>query len=222
MKTKLNKKAVVFDLDGTIIDTIKDIAAAVNRAANAFGFPDHSVEEVTSFLGNGSLMLMRRVTNVFDNDELCFAVRERFRAEYEAHMFDLTVPYEGIAQLFSALRERGVKIAVITNKDDHCAVPMIERFFGGLVDVCRGVRADNDRKPNPDVTLSVLDSLGVSPDEAIFVGDGMADVNVSKNCDIELIPVGYGYTAPEKLEQETGIAPAMTVGELAQRLLSRV
>lgn len=222
MKTKLNKKAVIFDLDGTIIDTIKDIAAAVNRAANAFGFPSHSVEQVAGFLGNGSLMLMRRVTNVFDNDALCLAVRERFRREYEEHMFDLTVPYGGIAELFSALREKGVKIAVVTNKDDRCAVPMIEHYFGGLVDICRGVRSDTDRKPNPEVTLSVLEQLGVSPVDALFVGDGMADVNVSKNCGIEIIPVGYGYTAPEKLGQETGISPAMTVDELSKRLLSRV
>lgn len=221
MKTKLNKKAVIFDLDGTIIDTIRDIAAAVNRAANAFGFPSHSVEQVTGFLGNGSLMLMRRVTNVFDNDELCLAVRERFRREYETHMLDLTVPYDGIAELFSALRERNVKIAVVTNKDDHCAVPMIEHYFGGLVDITRGVRNDTDRKPNPEVTLSVLEQLGVSPDEALFVGDGMADVNVSKNCGIEIVPVGYGYTSAEKLLQETGVAPAMTVDELTKRLLSR-
>lgn len=221
MKTKQNKKAVIFDLDGTVIDTIRDIAGAVNRAANAFGFPSHSVSEVTSFLGNGSLVLMRRVTNVFDNDALCLEVRERFREEYEAHMYDLTAPYDGIAELLSALREKGAKIAVITNKDDHCAVPMIERFFGGLVDVCRGVRADNDRKPNPSVTLSVLESLGVTPDEALFVGDGMADVNVAKNCGIELVPVGYGYTSREKLLAETGIEPAMTVAELSERLLGR-
>ena len=98
---KPNKKAVVFDLDGTVLDTIADIAAAVNRALAAFGFPERTVDETRGFLGNGSLMLIKRATGVFDNEELCLKVRARFREEYEKGMCDLTKPYEGICGLLS-------------------------------------------------------------------------------------------------------------------------
>ncbi len=212
------KKAVVFDLDGTIIDTIDDIAAAVNRALEAFGYSGHTVAEITSFLGNGSLMLMRRALDVWDNDDLCFNVRERFRVEYEKGMFDQTKPYDGIKELLQELSAKGIATAVVTNKDDKCAVPMIKRYFGDLVTVTRGVRCDTDRKPNPQVTLQVLDKLGVSPEEALFVGDGSADVNVAKNCNIQLIPVGYGYTSREKLVELCGIEPAQSVTELRRKL----
>ena len=215
-----NKKLVIFDLDGTILDTIADIAAAVNRALTAFGYPTHSVSDIQSFLGNGSLMLMKRAIGGDASDELCDAVRQRFRIEYVSGMFDLTAPYEGMAELLIELKSRGITLAVVTNKDDRCAVPMTDYYFKGLFTACRGVRGDNDRKPNPELTLSLIESLGFTPDEALFVGDGMADVNVSRNAKIDLIPVGYGYTPTEKLYEECGIVPAKDVSELRDRLLS--
>lgn len=213
-----DKKAVVFDLDGTVIDTIADIASAVNRALEAFGYPERTVEEITSFLGNGSLMLIRRAIGG-GTDEHCDEIRARFREEYEKGMFDLTRPYEGIPELLNELKDRGASVAVVTNKDDKCAVPMIKRFFGDSVDICRGVRKDGERKPCPEVTLSVLDALGVTPDEALFVGDGMADLNVARNCNIDFVPVGYGYTPAERLFDGCGIEPVRNVFLLRNKLL---
>lgn len=215
-----DKKVVIFDLDGTIIDTIADIAAAVNRALDSFGYPSRTVAEIQSYLGNGSLMLMRRALGGNADDELCKAVRVRFRSEYEAHMYDLTSPYDGIKELMAELRSAGAVLAVITNKDDRCAVPMIEHYFGDLVQHVRGVRGDNDRKPNPEVTLSLLEALGVSPDEALLVGDGMADLNVSKNAEIDYIPVGYGYTPADRLFAECGKTPVKDVSSLRDVLMS--
>ncbi len=214
------KKIVIFDLDGTIIDTIADIAAAVNRALASFGFPARTVAEIQSFLGNGSLMLMRRALGGEADDELCLSVRARFRTEYETGMFDLTRAYDGIAEMMQELRLKGAVIAVVTNKDDRCAVPMIKHFFSDLVQVCRGVRGDNDRKPNPEVTLNLLAEHGFTPDEALFVGDGMADLNVSKNANIDYIPVGYGYTSSEKLFSECGKNPCPDVESLRRELIS--
>ncbi len=216
------KKAVVFDLDGTVIDTIGDIAAAVNRALAFYGYPSRTVAEIQSFLGNGSLMLMRRALPNGGSDELCMKIRERFRIEYESDMYSNTRPYDGIKELLDTLSARGLKLAVVTNKDDKCAVPMIRHYFGDVVDVCRGVRADGDRKPNPRVTLEVLSMLGVAPDEILFIGDGRADVEVCKNGGFEIIPVGYGYTHPDILLAESGVAAAMTVPELKARILERL
>lgn len=216
----VNKKLVIFDLDGTIIDTIRDIAAAVNRASAEYGGPARTVAEIQSFLGNGSLVLMRRVLGEDASDELCQAVRESFRKEYRNDMYSNTVPYEGIKELMAELKSRGAIIAVVTNKDHFCAVPMIEYYFGDLVQEVRGVTGDTDRKPNPENILLLLKKLGISAEEALIVGDGMADLNVSKNAEIEFVPVGYGYTKGEKLFANCGIEPCQTVAQLREKLIS--
>lgn len=215
-----NKKLIIFDLDGTILDTIADIAAAVNRALVAFGYPTHSVADIQSFLGNGSLMLMKRSLGGDADESLCKKVRERFRAEYDSGMYDLTKPYEGMIELLSEIKSRGAVLAVVSNKDDKNVVSMVEHYFGDLFTVCRGVRGDNDRKPNPENTLDVIKSLGFVPNEAVFVGDGMPDLEVTKNANVDFIPVGYGYTSAEKLLKACGICPATDVSELRERLLS--
>lgn len=213
------KRVIIFDLDGTIIDTIGDIAAAVNRALASYGFPPRTVAEVQGFLGNGSLMLIRRSLPNGGDDDFCREVRTRFRAEYEAGMYGITKPYEGIAELVDELNAKGAVSVVITNKDDRCAGPMIEHYFGKRFAYVRGVRTDYDRKPNPEVTLSALKELGFTPEQALFVGDGMADLNVARNAGIDFVPVGYGYTPPERLFAECGTQPLADVALLRRELL---
>lgn len=215
---KPNKKAVLFDLDGTVLDTISDLAAAVNRAAKAFGFSERSVSQVQSYLGNGSLMLIKRAIGVFDDEALCLDVRARFREEYESDMYSLTKPYEGMVELMAELSQKGIRTAVVTNKDHRCAEPMIKRYFGDSVHITRGVTADGERKPNPETVLAVLSQLGVTPEETVFAGDGPADMEVSANAGIDFVPVGYGYTSPEWLEKESGITPASDVSDLRRML----
>ena len=213
-----NKKLIIFDLDGTILDTIADIAAAVNRALVAFGYPTHSVADIQSFLGNGSLVLMRRALKNGGDDEFCKEVRTHFRAEYERCMLDKTKAYDGIAELVDWLNERGVVSVVLTNKDDKNAVPMIKHYFGDRFAFVRGVRTDTDRKPNPEVALSILEKFGFSPDEALVIGDGMADLNLAKNAGIDFLPIGYGYTDPSRLLEECGILPVADVESLRREL----
>ncbi len=212
------KKVLFFDLDGTIINTIADITSALNRALDAYGLPNRSETEVKSFLGNGSLMLCRRAMNVFDNDELCLEFRKFYCNEYDSDMYSGTKVYDGIPQLLQELREKGLKIVVLSNKDDRNVVPMIKHYFGDLVDISRGVRTDTDRKPNPEVTLSILEDLGLSVDEALFIGDGTADLEVSAACGMDFIPVGYGYFPVEKLKQDSGKDPVMSVESLKEAI----
>lgn len=214
-----NKKIVIFDLDGTILDTIGDITAAINRALSKYGFPPRTVSETQSFLGNGSLMLMRRATSGKASDELCYEIRELFRQEYSQNMCDSTTVYGGICELIDELSDRGIASAVVTNKDEKSAIPMIKHYFGDRIACVRGVRADNDRKPNPENTLSVIASLGFTPDQALFIGDGIADFEVSKNAEIDFIPVGYGYTPSEKLQSLCGKTPCPTVSSLRDEIL---
>lgn len=213
-------KAVVFDLDGTLLDTVADLAGALCAALAAFGYPEHEANTVKSFLGNGSFMLVRRALPKEAPDSEIEPVRARFREEYEKHMLDKTLPYKGIKELLAGLASRGIKTAVVTNKDDASAVRMIKSFFGGYVAVCRGVRADGERKPAPGVTLSVLGALGVEPKNAVFVGDGIADYETAKNCKIRFVPVGYGYTDPDILFEKSGIKPVADVDALGKELFS--
>ncbi len=215
----LNKKVIIFDLDGTILDTIGDIAAAVNRALSALGYTERTVDEVQGFLGNGSLMLMRRALPEGASDELCLKLRELFRREYQKGMCDSTAPYEGIAELLNRLNAAGAVCAVVTNKDDKSAVPMVKHYFGNSFAYIRGVRGDTDRKPNPEVTLSVIRELGFTPEQALFVGDGIADCDVSQNAGIDYIPVGYGYTPSEKLLEKCGKSPCESVSALGVELM---
>ncbi|MBQ1205744.1 MAG: HAD-IA family hydrolase [Clostridia bacterium] len=215
---KSNKKIIIFDLDGTILDTIGDITTAVNYALDVYGDPPRSVDEVKSFLGNGSLVLMRRALKNGGDDELCKEVRTHFRAEYERCMLDKTKAYDGIAELVDWLNERGVVSVVLTNKDDKNAVPMIKHYFGDRFAFVRGVRTDTDRKPNPEVALSILEKFGFSPDEALVIGDGMADLNLAKNAGIDFLPIGYGYTDPSRLLEECGILPVADVESLRREL----
>lgn len=215
---KSNKKIIIFDLDGTILDTIGDITTAVNYALDVYGDPPRSVDEVKSFLGNGSLVLMRRALKNGGDDELCKEVRTHFRAEYERCMLDKTKAYDGIAELVDWLNERGVVSVVLTNKDDKNAVPMIKHYFGDRFAFVRGVRTDTDRKPNPKVALSILEKFGFSPDEALVIGDGMADLDLAKNAGIDFLPIGYGYTDPSRLLEECGIRPVADVESLRREL----
>lgn len=208
----------MFDLDGTVLDTIGDLAGAVNYALAAYGLEPRTVDEVKSFIGNGSLMLIRRALSDEDgtkySDEFVNGVRARFREGYQSHMLDKTYAYEGISELIDELDQKGIVSAVVTNKDDRSAVPMIEHYFGSRFRLVRGVRSDSERKPNPVLTLSVLKELGVTPDEALFVGDGVADFEVAKNCGIDYVPIGYGYTSPERLFEICNKTPAKDVSEL--------
>ncbi len=215
----MNKKVLFFDLDGTIIDTIVDITAALNRALKAYGYGERTVSEVKSFLGNGSLMLCRRAMNVFDNDELCLEFRSFYQNEYDSDMYSGTKPYDGILEILRELRDMGLKIVVLSNKDDRNVVPMIDYYFGDLVDISRGVRTDTDRKPNPEVTLSILESVGASVEEALFIGDGTADLQVSAACGMDFLPVGYGYFPVDVLEKESGKKAVMSVPELRDAIL---
>ena len=215
----LNKKLIIFDLDGTILDTIADIAAAVNSALDALGFPNRTVAEIQSFLGNGSLMLMRRSLPSGADDELCNKLRVLFRAEHEKKLCETTAAYKGIPELIDELITLGAVCAVISNKDDRATVPMVMRYFGERFAYIRGVRGDTDRKPNPEVTLSVISELGFTREQTLFVGDGVADFEVSKNAEIEFVPVGYGYTDKNKLFGLCGKEPSQTVSALRSELI---
>ena len=192
------KKAVIFDLDGTLLNTLGDLASSVNFALRECGYPERTVEEVRSFIGNGVIMLMRRSvpkgTNEAD-EKACF---EKFRAYYLEHMEDTTAPYDGVNELIEKLSARGIKTAVVSNKLDAGVKGLCEKYFPGLT-CAFGVNNESERKPAPANVFKALSKLKVEKSEALYVGDSEVDVQTAQNAGLEMVGVTWGYRSRETL-----------------------
>lgn len=192
------KKAVIFDLDGTLLNTLGDLASSVNFALRECGYPERTVDEVCSFIGNGVIMLMRRSvpkgTNEAD-EKACF---EKFRAYYLEHMEDTTAPYDGVNELIEKLSARGIKTAVVSNKLDAGVKGLCEKYFPGLT-CAFGVNNESERKPSPANVFKALSKLKVEKSEALYVGDSEVDVQTAQNAGLEMAGVTWGYRSRETL-----------------------
>lgn len=192
-------KAVIFDLDGTLLDTLGDLHAAVNHALRAFGFPERSLDEVRRFIGNGVVKLMQRATpegTDKETDEKCL---EAFREYYLIHMRDMTAPYEGVIPLIESLRSKGIKTAVVSNKLHQAVYELCLDYFPGLIDEAIGVSVEKERKPSPVSVYKAMEKLGVTADECIYIGDSEVDVQTSHNAGVKCIGVTWGYRDREEL-----------------------
>ena len=194
-------KAVIFDLDGTLLDTLGDLHAAVNHALRAFGFPERSLDEVRRFIGNGVVKLMQRATpegTDKETDEKCL---EAFREYYLIHMRDMTAPYEGVIPLIESLRSKGIKTAVVSNKLHQAVYELCLDYFPGLIDEAIGVSVEKERKPSPVNVYKAMEKLGVTADECIYIGDSEVDVQTSHNAGVKCIGVTWGYRDSEELNK---------------------
>lgn len=192
------KRAVIFDLDGTLLNTLGDLAASVNFALRSCGYPGRSIDEVRTFIGNGVIMLMHRSvpkgTNAED-EKKCF---EKFRAHYLAHMEDTTAPYEGVNGLISALGAKGIGTAVVSNKLDAAVKGLCKKHFP-LLTCAFGVTQESERKPSAANVNKALSLLGVSSEEALYVGDSEVDVQTAQNAGLDMVGVTWGYRSRKLL-----------------------
>ncbi len=194
------KKAVVFDLDGTLLDTIGDLAAALNHALQGHGLATHTEKAVLGFVGNGVANLVARgIGDPGEAHPLFPSVFAEFRAYYGKHSADLTHPYEGIGALLTALTEKGIKTAVVSNKYDAAVKALSGRFFGALIPLAIGESPAIKRKPAPDSLLLALKELGVSPKEAYYVGDSEVDIETARAAGVECLSVLWGFRSREAL-----------------------
>lgn len=210
--------AVLFDLDGTLLYTLPDIAESLNRALESRGYPAHGLEAVRGFVGNGAARLVARaLPGGADNPDYA-AVRQAYDRIYAAHACDRTRPYPGVQELLAALKRRGIRTGVVTNKADSDARPMIRRYFPGMVDAVRGKREGCPTKPAPEAALAVLAELGCRRDRALLVGDSSVDRETARNAGLACVLVAWGY------EDLTDPAPTPVLGILRrpEELLSYV
>ena len=174
---------IVFDLDGTLLNTIEDITDSVNDVLVSEGLVPITVDEARKMVGNGSSWLVKS------------AVEDRLHTR----LLQKTRPYEGITELLRLLNDKGFKIGVVSNKGDANVNQLCNHFFGTHVDMALGISDDVKRKPNPDGTLSVLSHLGSVPSSTVFVGDSETDVKTAENAKIEFIGVSWGFRSKDLL-----------------------
>lgn len=194
---------VIFDMDGTLLDTLEDLTDATNAGLAAKGYPARSLEEVRSFVGNGVGVLMRKAVPKSALEEDAAACLDAFKAYYAEHWQDKTKPYDGILSLLSALKQRGVRAAVISNKYDRAVTALCEDYFPGCFDAARGEREGVPRKPAPDGIFSILEELGAQKEATIYVGDSEVDMDTAKNAGLVSVGVTWGFR-DRKLLKERG------------------
>ena len=193
-------KAVLFDLDGTLLDTLPGLAASVNAVLRAHGEPERTLDEVRRFVGNGVRKLIARAAKGGEERPDYAELLAEYRAHYLAHAAEGSAPYPGIPELLAALRARGVKLGVVTNKDEDAARALMEKFFPGVFDVVRGGNAGRPPKPDPATPRAALEALGVRPEEALYVGDTAVDAATARGAGMDLRLCSWGFRPRGELE----------------------
>ena len=186
-------KAIIFDLDGTLTDTLEDLCLSVNHALRSCELPERTLDEVRHFVGNGVRKLIERSVPSGTEPRLLEQCFETFRAHYVIHCQDHTCLYPGIASLLTALHAKGYKMAVVSNKLQSGVDELADLFFNGVIDVAIGERPGIPCKPAPNMVLAALAQLGVTPSEAVYVGDSDVDLQTAANAELPCISVLWGF-----------------------------
>jgi HAD hydrolase, family IA, variant 1 len=183
----------IFDLDGTLLNTLNDLAASTNHALRMSGMPERTVEQVRMFVGNGVHKLIERAVPEGTNREQIEAVYDEFRKYYMLHGLDSTNPYNGVPEMLAELKQRGKKMAIVSNKFYAATQELAHHFFGGIIDVAIGERDTIRKKPAPDTVFEALRMLEVEREGAVYVGDSDVDILTARNAGLPCISVLWGF-----------------------------
>lgn len=196
----MKKNTVIFDLDGTLLDTLQDLADATNYALRKQGMPERTIEEVRQFVGNGVRLLMIRAIPGGEENPLFEETFALFKSYYGEHCNDHTRSYEGIMELLATLREKGYAVAIVSNKIDFAVKELSKLYFQGIVPVAIGEKEGIRRKPAPDTVFEALKELGRTKEEAVYVGDSDVDIETAQNAGMPCISVLWGFRDKAFLE----------------------
>ena len=214
-------KAVLFDLDGTLLDTLDDLTDSVNVILEKYGFPRQEREGVRRYLGNGSERLMRAVLPKNINEADFAKYLEEYKAYYEGHKEEKTGPYPGIPELLWELHRRGLKIGVVSNKFDLAVKGLCEKYFSSCIDGAVGEMesAGIRRKPAPDMVFAAEEWLGVAIEDCLYVGDSEVDILTAENAGMDCISVCWGFRDEGELRKAGAKRLACTAAELEKIIL---
>ena len=195
------KQAVLFDLDGTLLNTLEDLANAGNHLLATHGFPVHPVDSYRHFVGNGVLKLVERMLPAPQGRDTAFvaSLRDEFNTYYQAHKEDCTRPYPGVLELLEQLQGRGIAMAVLSNKPDPFTRALCARWFPGFFQVSYGQREGFPIKPDPSLPRQVLQELGVDPQEALYLGDSGVDMQTARNGGLFAVGALWGFRDAQEL-----------------------
>lgn len=196
---KMNFKLAIFDLDGTILDTLDDLSDSTNAALRANSLPERTRDEVRRFVGNGIHLLIERAVPSATSKEVVEKVFRDFKDYYGAHCTEKTAPYSGINELLDSLRGAGCRVAVVSNKADFAVQELCQRYFPGKLDFAVGERENVRRKPAPDSAFESMKALGVPAADSIYIGDSDVDIETAKNAGIPCLSVTWGFRSREFL-----------------------
>ena len=205
-------RAVIFDLDGTLLDTLEDLRDGVNYVLTLKGYPKRSLEEIRRFVGNGIAKLIERAAPQGTTEAEWAEMLQVFRAYYTEHCRIKTGPYEGITELLEELKKQGILMAIVSNKNDAAVKELVKYYFSDFIEpeVAIGEREGIQKKPAPDSVYEAMRLLGVEKEEAVYVGDSDVDRETAKNAALDCISVTWGFRDEEMLR---GLEPEYLVHE---------
>ena len=196
---------IIFDLDGTLINTISDLGQACNHALAACGFPTHKIEDYPRLVGNGvNKLIERALPEQHRNEETVLRLREYFVPYYDEHNCDFTRPYDGIPELLHTLKEQGHFLAVASNKYQAATEKIVAQLFPGIFDVVLGERVGVERKPNPQIVYDILKAKGerleAKGEEILYIGDSLVDAETARAAGATLVLCTWGFGTREQME----------------------
>ncbi|MBW8017974.1 MAG: HAD family hydrolase [Planctomycetes bacterium] len=210
----MSYRGVIFDLDGTLVDTLDDLAGAMNYGLGRLGEPTHSVEQCRRMIGNGISKFAERALNS-DKQHLHGELLELMKVRYLEKCFDRSVLYEGMLEAVKQLRKAGVRLAVVTNKNADAAKLIVEHFFGeGTFEVIIGIEGDKWVKPDPGGTHEIIRRMGMSKDDFILVGDSDVDIATAINAGVKPVGVTWGFRSRDELIAAGGETIIDSPGEI--------
>ena len=212
-------KHVIFDLDGTLLNTIDDLADTGNHVCTLHGWPTHTVAEFKLMVGNGIPKLVERFAPQGTSQEVLDQAFQEFMDWYGIHKEDKTAPYAGMPEVAKALREAGVSIAVLSNKADVMAGPVVEHYYPGIFPVVQGALPGLPTKPDPTLLHKLMDRLGATQEDTLFVGDSNVDIRTAKNGGLTGCGVLWGFRSREELEAAGADVIVSTPQELLDLIL---
>lgn len=186
-------KAILFDLDGTLLNTLDDIKNSVNYMLKKHGFKERTLDEIRSFVGDGAKQMIERSIGFTEPKEQVLECLSTYEAHYEVHKADLTKPYDGVYDLLNQLKEKDIRLAVVSNKPMPQVIPLIEGLFPGYFEVILGETSELKRKPSPEMLFYAIEALKLSKEDVLFVGDSDVDMQTAINANVDAIAVLWGF-----------------------------
>lgn len=211
--------AVIFDLDGTILSTLEDLADSTNYALTANGLPARTNDDIRGFVGNGARSLIEKSVPENTNIEIIDKVHATFAKHYTANCSIKTKPYDGILEIMGNLRKAGLKLAVLSNKPDYAVQPLCKQYFDGYLDAASGEVEGIAKKPAPDGVYRIVDILGVKRNRCVYIGDSDVDVITAANSKMDCIAVDWGFRDRDNLLTAGASVIASTPEELFELII---